>query len=123
MGGGVNPLEYIIPVVGLTHLAIDEATKAGSGGEAGATAPGSPDDKMGEAEEDANAAIAAEQEAARQREEERAQFLRDFDEEKARGRAKESAGRVAAALGGGGRKRRASDYLTESSTALSGTAL
>jgi hypothetical protein len=124
MGGGINPIEWVMPFWAVTHLAIDEATKAGAGEETSlAPAPNSPDDQMQEAEAEANAALAAEQDAQKKREEERAQFFKDFDEEKARGRARESAGRVAATLGGSARKRRATDYLTESSTALSGTSL
>ena len=53
MGGGVSPYEWIVPVVGATHLAVNAGLQAGGGGRSKLVTPGSAIDKEKAADEDA----------------------------------------------------------------------
>ena len=113
MGGGVNPIEWVLPPVALTHQALDTA---------GATppVPGSQAAAAKKAQDDAEAARIAQRDQADAQQRQAADDLAARTETpqeaiEARRRAQQSAER----LGGG--KRRASQTLTEPGMTLSGS--
>ena len=118
MGGGVNPIEWVLPPLALTHLAVDQGAKAA--GTKAPPAPGSPDEKVASAQE---AADQRAQDMLTQQQQARDAEARDLaartetpqEAMESRRRAQASADR----LGGG--MRRASQTLTETGATLSGS--
>jgi hypothetical protein len=118
MGGGVSPLEWIVPPVALTHLAVDKA--APLVGQKLPPVPGSDTAKANAAAARAEAArktMLTEADAARTREE--AQLAARTETPQEADLARRRAGRVASRLGQQG-KRRASETLTDPGATLSG---
>ena len=127
--GGVNPLEYIFPAVGLTHLAVEQglnfAGRTYGSGNIVPPAPGSPSAKVYRIKELAEEArikgvakFNEEQEAQRLR---IAQSLPQTAQDEYRARQRAAASYERAGLEG--RRRRASDTLTEAGQPLSGAYL
>ena len=125
MGGGVNPLEWVMPPVAITHMGLDTGARqfqAGVGGnpEDVPSVPNSPAAAQKKAADDAEAARIAAQDRLRQQQKQAAFDLAARTETPqealdARRRAQISAER----LGGG--KRRASQTLTDPGMTLSGS--
>lgn len=108
MGGGVNPFEWIFPIVGATHVGYNAAAQQFSS-RAKLDTAGSPNDRRVDADQRATTAQqrlgAAQTEAARVAEEERVAGLSE--------NVRKRAGAAAASLGLTGSKRpSASSYLS-----------
>lgn len=114
MGGGVNPIEWVVPPVAISHMAYNAAAQQVSP-RAKLDLPGSPNDKRDDLmEQDRNTL-----EAARQAEAERQALIprpqTGVEEQASRRRAI-----AASEVLGGGRKRKASQTLTTSDLTLAG---
>lgn len=118
MGGGVNPIEWVLPPVALTHMAVDQAASLSGNPIPGV--PGSQSAAADKAKDDAEAArIAAQQ--SMQADATRASDLLAARTETPQ-EALDSRRRAAVSaekLGGG--KRRASQTLTDPGMTLSGS--
>lgn len=118
MGGGVNPIEWVLPPLALSHTLVDLGAKAA--GENAPPAPGSPDENAASAQESADQRaqdMLTQQQQARDAEARDLAARTETPQEAmaSRRRAQASADR----LGGG--RRRASQTLTESGATLSGS--
>jgi hypothetical protein len=118
MGGGVNPLEWLVPPVALTHMIVDQGASV-----AGAkipAAPGSMTDKEQKLGEAAEAQRTSQRAAAEDERRRRAADLAARTETPAEAlESKRRAGAANRALGSG--TRRASQTLTEPGATLSGS--
>ena len=118
MGGGVNPIEWVLPPLAATHMIVDQgATLTGN---KLPPVPGSPaaneDDKAAEAQAKQQAALDAQAQAVQQAKDDLAARTETPQEaNEAKRRAKVSASQF---LGG---KRRASQTLTDPGATLSGS--
>lgn len=118
MGGGVNPIEWVLPPLALTHTLVDQGAKA-----VGAKVPPAPGSPTAKADEAQDAAEQRAQDALTQQQQARDTEARDLaartetpqEAVDARRRAQLSADR----LGGG--RRRASQTLTDTGATLSGS--
>lgn len=112
MGGGVNPIEWVLPPVAISHTLVDQGAKA-----AGVTPPaipGSPDAKQKKALGDAEAAQQAQRDQAARNQTKAEQDVAARTETPQEAlEARRRAGAVYGSLGSGG-KRRASQYLSGS---------
>lgn len=109
MGGGVNPIEWVLPPVALTHLAVDQTAKAI--GTPIPPVPGSSDAKTNQALGDAEAAAQAQKDQAARNQSAAEQALAARTETPQEAvDARRRAGLSYQALGSQG-KRRASQYL------------
>lgn len=116
MGGGVNPIEWIVPPVALAHVAYNAGAQQVSP-RAKIDAPGSSNDRRDDAMEQDRQQM----DAARQAEAERQALIprpQTGEEELASRKRAIAASEVL----GGGRKRRASQTLTSADSTLSGVA-
>ena len=123
MGGGVNPLEWILPPVALAHLAVDQGGKVASEAVGGDKLPGVPgsqrvneDEAAADAQAQQQAALDAQAQAAKQAKDDldaRTETAQEARQSRTR------AGGVASQFLGG--KRRASQTLTDPGTTLSGS--
>lgn len=112
MGGGVSPIEWVVPPLALAHASYNVAAGAVSP-ELAVTAPGSPDDKARKA-----GTIGAGEGVKPGQPELGPRPQTGAEEQESRKRA------IAASEAlGGGRRRKASQTLTESGATLSGLAL
>lgn len=114
MGGGVNPIEWVLPPVALGHMAYNAGAQQVSP-RAKVDLPGSPNDKRDDLMEKDRQTM----EAARQAEAERQALIprpQTGEEEQASRKRAIAATEVL----GGGRKRKASQTLTSNDQTLSG---
>ncbi len=118
MGGGVNPIEWVVPPVALTHTIVDQGASI-----SGKPIPGAPGSQSAEATSAQDEALSAKIKAQNQAIAQQTQQERDLaartetplEAEEARRRA----GAASERLGGG--KRRASQTLTTPGQTLSGS--
>jgi hypothetical protein len=106
MGGGVNPFEWILPPVALSHMIVDEASKIGGGD--GVAAPGSPDAKRAAVQDEAGKQQEDQRQLLSQQAKKEEQRLADAQPENVRRRAYSAA----KALGESGKRPSASAYLS-----------
>lgn len=121
MSGGVHPAEWIFPAVVASHLLYNASTNAADAQGAKVNTPGSANDKANIAQDQLELRQEAERMAAQERAAAAGQQAQDRGPAEAE-RARIRAGAAAELLGGGGRKRKASQSLTESTQYLSGAA-
>lgn len=121
MGGGVHPAEWIFPVVGASHMAYNASANAADAQGAKVNTPGSANDKANIAQDQEELRTAAERQAAQERAAAAGQQAQDRSPAEAE-LARKRAGAAAELIGGGGRRRKASQTLTESTRTLSGVA-
>lgn len=116
MGGGVNPIEWILPPVAVAHMAYNAGAQQVSP-RAKVDLPGSPNDKRDDLMEQDRATM----DAARQAEAERQALIpraqTSQEEQSSRQRAI-----AASEMLGGSRKRKASQTLTSADSTLGGLA-
>ena len=105
MGGGVNPFEWILPPVALSHHIVDQAAKIGGGD--GVSVPGSADAKRSSAQDDAQRQQEEQRQLLSQQAKTAQQKLAESQPENVRKRALAAS----KALGETGNRQSASAYL------------